>query len=86
MGHWNNSQNAYYWVGGAFEVTAADPIRFYADVIYGAGATTDSKSAKRQGWFVDAGVEYTGLDMLAAAIRPLPRPGTAKTAKPPSQA
>jgi len=68
MGHWNNSQNAYYWVGGAFEVTAADPIRFYADVIYGAGATTDSKSAKRQGWFVDAGVEYTGLDMVTPQV------------------
>jgi len=68
LGHWNNAQNPYYWVGGAFEVTAADPIRFYADVIYGAGATTDSKSAKREGWFVDAGVEYTGLDVLTPQV------------------
>lgn len=68
LGSWNNAQNAYYWVGGAFEVTALDPIRFYADVIYGAGATTDTKSARREGWFIDAGVEYTGLDMVTPQV------------------
>jgi len=62
-----NPQNTYYWVGGAFEVTAADPLRFYADVIYGAGATTDTKAARREGWFIDAGIEYTGLDMVNPA-------------------
>ena len=35
---WKNSQNPYYWLGGTFEVTALDPVKFYADVIYGAGA------------------------------------------------
>ena len=68
VGSWHNAQNPYYWVGGAFEVTAADPIRFYGDVIYGAGATTDSKAAKRSGWFVDAGVEYTGLDVVTPQV------------------
>jgi len=44
-----HNQNAFYWVGGAFEVTALDPIRFYADVIYGAGAMSDRKADKRHG-------------------------------------
>lgn len=68
IGRWRNSQNAYYWVGGAFEVTAADPVRFYADVIYGAGAMQDTKAARREGWFIDAGIEYTGLDMVTPQI------------------
>jgi len=61
---WKNSQNAYWWAGSAFEVTALDPIKFYADVIYGAGAESDRKKSRRQGWFLDAGVEYTGWDVL----------------------
>jgi hypothetical protein len=65
---WKNYQNAYYWVGGAFEVTALDPIRFYADVIYGAGAMSDRKSSQRSGWFADFGVEYTGLDVVTPQV------------------
>ncbi|MFP5257761.1 MAG: outer membrane homotrimeric porin, partial [Acidobacteriota bacterium] len=61
---WKNDQNVYWWAGGAFEVTALDPIKFYADVIYGAGAENDRKKSRRQGWFLDAGVEYTGWDIL----------------------
>ena len=68
VGRWKNSQNPYFWVGSAFEVTALDPIRFYADVIYGAGAMNDHKSANREGWMVDAGVEYTGLDMVTPQV------------------
>ncbi len=68
LGYWKNSQNPYYWFGGAFEVTALDPVRFYADVIYGAGAMADHKAAKRQGWFIDAGVEYTGLDVVTPQL------------------
>jgi len=67
-GRWKNDQNAYFWVGSAFEVTALDPIRFYADVIYGSGAGNDHKSARREGWMVDAGVEYTGLDMVTPQV------------------
>ena len=67
-GKWRNNQNAFYWVGGAFEVTALDPIRFYADVIYGAGAMADRKSDKRHGWFVDFGAEYTGLDVVTPQV------------------
>jgi len=68
MGRWGNSQNAYYWVGSAFEVTALDPVRFYADVIYGAGAMNDHKADKRSGWMIDAGVEYTGLDVVTPQV------------------
>ncbi|MEL7639430.1 MAG: outer membrane homotrimeric porin [Solidesulfovibrio sp.] len=61
---WKNNQNAYFWVGDAFEITALDPVRFYGDVIYGAGAMADSKKSKRAGWFIDFGAEYTGFDIL----------------------
>lgn len=68
LGRWSNNQNPYYWVGGAFEVSALDPIRFYADVIYGAGAMADHKADQRSGWFIDAGVEYTGLDIMTPKL------------------
>ncbi|UJX40960.1 outer membrane homotrimeric porin [Desulfovibrio sp. JY] len=65
---WKNDQNAYWWAGGAFEVTALDPVNFYADVIYGAGAQSDRKAAKREGWFLDLGAEYTGWDILTPQV------------------
>ncbi|EFL51004.1 conserved hypothetical protein [Solidesulfovibrio fructosivorans JJ]] len=65
---WKNDQNAYWWAGGAFEVTALDPVKFYADVIYGAGAQSDRKKSKREGWFLDAGAEYTGWDVLTPKV------------------
>jgi len=68
MGYWKNDQNPYFWVGGAFEVSALDPVKFYADVIYGAGAMNDHRAAKREGWMVDAGVEYTGLDVVTPQV------------------
>lgn len=68
ISNWRNTNNAYYWIGGAFEVTALDPIRFYADVIYGAGAMADRKSNHRSGWFIDLGAEYTGLDMVTPQV------------------
>ncbi len=61
---WKNAQNAFWWAGGAFEVSALDPVRFYADVIYGAGAQNDRKKSRREGWFLDFGAEYTGWDVL----------------------
>jgi len=67
-GRWRNAQNVYWWAGGAFEVTALDPIRFYADVIYGSGAQSDRKADKRHGWFVDFGAEYTGLDVVTPQV------------------
>jgi len=63
-----NSQNAYWWAGSSFEVTALDPIKFYADVIYGAGNQSDRKKDMRSGWFVDAGAEYTGWSVLTPQV------------------
>ncbi len=63
-----NAQNAYWWAGGTFEVTALDPVKFYADVIYGEGNISDRKKNRRHGWFIDAGAEYTGWDVLTPQV------------------
>ncbi len=63
-----NSQNAIWWAGGVFEITALDPVKFYADVVYGAASESDRKSNRRQGWFIDAGAEYTGWDVLTPQV------------------
>jgi hypothetical protein len=65
---WKNNQNIYFWAGSAFEVTALDPIRFYADVMYGTGNGNERKANKRAGWFVDAGVEYTGFTAVTPQL------------------
>ena len=65
---WKNNQNPYFWVGDSFEVTALDPIKFYGDAIYGAGAMADRKKSKREGWFIDLGAEYTGLSMFTPKV------------------
>jgi opacity protein-like surface antigen len=62
------TQAIYWWAGSAFEVTALDPIKFYADVIYGQGAMADRSKNSRWGWFVDAAVEYTGWDVLTPQL------------------
>ncbi|MEL7641155.1 MAG: outer membrane homotrimeric porin [Solidesulfovibrio sp.] len=68
VGYWKNNQNPYIWAGGAFEVSALDPVKFYADVIYGSGAWTDHKAAKREGWMIDFGAEYTGIDAVTPQV------------------
>jgi len=65
---WRHRQNAYWWLGGAIEVDALDPIKFYADVIYGQGAMNDRSASKRHGWFIDAAIEYTGWDILTPSV------------------
>ncbi len=65
---WKNAQNAFWWAGGAGEMTLLDPFRFYADVIYGAGAQNDRKENRRSGWFADAGAEYTGWSLLTPQV------------------
>ena len=67
-GKWRNSQNLYTWTGSSFEVTALDPVKFSADVIYGAGAMSDRRQFHRQGWFLDLGAEYTGWDMVTPQV------------------
>jgi hypothetical protein len=62
------SMQVYYWVGTTLAVTALDPLKFYADIIYGAGAMNDKKYDKRQGWWFDVAAEYTGFDMLTPQL------------------
>jgi hypothetical protein len=66
--HWKNNQQAYIWAGSTFEVTALDPLRFYADVTFGSGAFDDRKQSKRQGWFLDAAAEYTGWTRVTPQV------------------
>ncbi|MEF3698851.1 outer membrane homotrimeric porin [Desulfolutivibrio sp.] len=65
---WKNKQNMYWWLGGAIEIDVLDPIKFYADVIYGQGAMSDRKVNQRSGWFIDAAIEYTGWDVLTPSV------------------
>ncbi|MFZ5427803.1 MAG: outer membrane homotrimeric porin [Thermodesulfobacteriota bacterium] len=66
--NFRNSQNLFWWVGGAFEVTALDPFKFYADVIYGEGNASDRGKNRRGGFFFDVAAEYTGFDMLTPQV------------------
>ena len=66
--HWKNNQVPYVWAGGAFEVSTLDPVRFYADVLFGSGAFNDRRSSRRQGWLIDTAVEYTGWNLLRPQI------------------
>jgi hypothetical protein len=61
------AQTVYWWVGSAFAVTALDPFKFYADVMYGEGAAGQGSRARR-GLFFDVAAEYTGLDMLTPQV------------------
>ncbi|WP_243358805.1 outer membrane homotrimeric porin [Fundidesulfovibrio terrae] len=61
------SQTVYWWAGASFAVTALDPFKFYADVMYGEGAANQG-SRKRAGLFFDVAAEYTGFDMLTPQV------------------
>ena len=61
------AQTVYWWAGGAFAVTALDPFKFYADVMYGEGAN-DRARTYRHGWFFDVAAEYTGLDIMTPQL------------------
>ncbi|GAB6037786.1 outer membrane homotrimeric porin [Fundidesulfovibrio butyratiphilus] len=60
--------NLYYWVGSSFSVTALDPFHFYADVIYGGGNDSDRSKNRRHGYFIDAAVEYVGLEAVTPQL------------------
>ena len=61
------AQTTYWWVGSAFAVSALDPFKFYADVMYGEGAANDGKN-RRGGLFFDVAAEYGGFDMLTPQV------------------
>jgi len=63
-----NAQNMFWWVGSTLAVTALDPFKFYADVMYGSGNDNDRSRNKRKGFFFDVAAEYTGLDLLTPQV------------------
>jgi hypothetical protein len=63
-----NAQNIYWWVGSSFAVTALDPFKFYADIMYGQGAADQRQKNRRQGLFFDVAAEYTGLDVMTPQL------------------
>ncbi len=65
---WRNAQNAAWWAGGAFEVAALDPVKFYADVIHGQINMADRAKNRRHGWFIDVGVEYVGFAVATPQV------------------
>jgi len=65
---WGNSVNNAFWIGATMEVKALDPVKFYADVIYGNAASGDRAMNQRQGWFIDAALEYGGLDFMTPSL------------------
>ena len=65
---WKNHHNVYWWIGSSFAVTALDPFKFYADVIYGEGNGNDRGKNRRAGFFFDVAAEYTGFDILTPQV------------------
>ena len=63
-----NGQNVYWWAGTALELTALDPFKFYADVIYGEGNGADRSKNRRGGLFLDLAAEYTGFDAVTPQV------------------
>jgi len=61
---WKNNFITALWAGSSFEVSALDPLKFYADVIWGQHGMNEYKKNVRNGWFIDLAVEYTGFSMV----------------------
>ena len=65
---WKNSRNAYWWAGATLALTALDPFKFYADLMYGSGNDADSGRFRRHGSFFDLAAEYTGFNLLTPQV------------------
>jgi hypothetical protein len=65
---WKDNQNAMWWAGVAITVSALDPFKFYFDGIYGDAASSDRERNRRRGYFLDAGVTYTGLEWALPGV------------------
>ena len=63
-----NNQNLYWWAGAALSLTALDPFKFYADVMYGQGNASDRGKNLRGGLFFDLAAEYTGFDFMTPQL------------------
>ncbi|MHC1711510.1 MAG: outer membrane homotrimeric porin [Solidesulfovibrio sp.] len=62
------NQNSMWWTGMAVTIAALDPFKFYLDGIYGNAGVDDRARNRRQGYFLDAGVTYTGLDWMTPGL------------------
>jgi hypothetical protein len=56
------------WAGTAVTVDRFDPIRLYADVAYGDAGFGDRSRNRRQGWFADVALEYTGFSVFTPQL------------------
>jgi len=65
---YKDNQNAMWWGGLALTVEALDPVKFYADAIYGDAAPGDRERNRRRGYFIDAGVTYSGFDWMLPGL------------------
>jgi hypothetical protein len=65
---WKNNFIQALWAGLPVEVTALDPIRLYADILWGSLGFSEYRKNQRWGWFVDVGAEYTGLDFMTPQL------------------
>jgi hypothetical protein len=59
---YNKNQSPMWWAGLAVTVSALDPVKLYFDGIYGDAGSDDRSRTRRQGYFLDAGVTYSGVD------------------------
>ncbi|OLN30264.1 hypothetical protein DVDV_0674 [Desulfovibrio sp. DV] len=65
---YKDNQNPMWWTGLALSVTALDPVNLYFDGIYGNAAGSDRSRNRREGYFFDAGLTYTGLDWATPGL------------------
>ena len=61
---WKNNFITAMWAGTTIEVTALDPLKFYADVIWGQHGMNEYQKNMRTGWFIDLAAEYTGFEVV----------------------
>lgn len=63
-----HNQNAALWTGFALTAELPFPVKVFVDGVYGSAFVSDRKRCRRQGWFADAAVEYTGLTWVAPQL------------------
>jgi hypothetical protein len=65
---WKDNFINVLWAGLPLEITALDPVRVYADVLWGHVGLNEYEKNQRQGWFVDLGLEYAGLNAVTPQL------------------
>lgn len=65
---YKDNQNPMWWTGLALSVTTLDPVNLYFDGIYGNAAGSDRSRNRREGYFFDASLTYTGLDWATPGL------------------